>query len=150
MIELYNKKDNIKQIVEYIKSEFKNHFINKEDIIFNDNIIGISTNNELGDCSTNINEYFIDKGTKPRYIYKYTDLKNGYFKGCPVDDKFINDDKFKNKEMNLFKSVHSMQGLTIDLGKKLLINMDNVFHFNLLYTALSRCRSLDQILFIDN
>jgi hypothetical protein len=150
MIELYNKKDNIKQIVEYIKSEFKNHFINKEDIIFNDNIIGISTNNELGTCSTNINEYFIDKGTKPRYIYKYTDLKNGYFKGCPVDDKFINDDKFKNKEMNLFKSVHSMQGLTIELGKKLLINMDNVFHFNLLYTALSRCRSLDQILFIDN
>lgn len=148
MIELYNKKDNINLLINYVKKDFKNNFSKKEDIIFTDEYIGISTNNELGECSNNINEYFINKGAKPRYIYKYTDLKNGFFKGCQVDEKLANDENFKNKEMNLFKSVHSVQGLTIPTDKKLLLFLGDVFHFNLLYTAFSRCKRLDQIVII--
>ena len=148
MIELYNKKDNINLLINYVKKDFKNNFSKKEDIIFTDEYIGISTNNELGECSNNINEYFINKGAKPRYIYKYTDLKNGFFKGCQVDETLLKDENFKNKEMNLFKSVHSVQGLTIPTDKKLLLFLGDVFHFNLLYTAFSRCKRLDQIVII--
>jgi hypothetical protein len=43
-------------------------------------------------------------------------------------------------------TIHSFQGKTIPTGEKLVFVLDNLFQYQLIYTAISRATSIDQIL----
>ena len=51
----------------------------------------------------------------------------------------------KIHEIRLFETVHACQGKTVDKNSNLLIIIENNFDYQLLYTAMSRARSLSQI-----
>lgn len=134
--EVMREKDMIKML-SYIREEFEECFYDKNDIVFNDNDIGISA---LKDC-TDITLYFLNKGTKPQYFIKDTKKEKGQLKGQQLAEKPDHD----NYEMKLFKSIHSFQGLDLDYDNNIIIHIAKNFDFNLYYTALSRARRIDQI-----
>lgn len=132
-------------LFDYIKNMFNDKFYNKEDIIYKDNYIGISCLNDNGEKSRHHTEYFINKDkVKPRYYIKNTVLKAGQLAGRQVEEPT------KNTYSTLFKTIHSFQGLELNHDQKIIILIDNLFDFNLLYTAISRARNSDQLIFIDD
>lgn len=135
---------NINMLNEYVKEEYKNNYIKREDIIFLDTDVGISSCNDMGEHSSNISEYFVNKGSKPQYYVKKTDLYKGLLKGSKLDEK----PSHNNYECKLFKTIHSFQGLDIGHDQRIIIYFDKIFDYNLFYTAFSRARRLDQIVII--
>ena len=138
----YKKPDRNILIKNYVYQEFKQCLKKKDDIIFNNNDIGISGNDDLGEKTNNLSVYYINKGAKPQYYIKKTDINKGLLKGQRIEEKPINSD---NYEMKLFKTIHSFQGLDLDNDNKIIIGIKCNFDYNLFYTALSRARRLDQI-----
>jgi len=136
---LFNRRD----LFNYVKKEFSMCFKNKEDIIFNDCDIGISEYDDYKK-DNDLSLYFIGKGTKPKYFIKNTNIKTGQIRGQQLENK----PDHKNYEMKLFSTIHSFQGLQLDQNNKIIISIKNNFDYNLLYTAISRARRLDQIIFI--
>jgi len=140
-----NDYNRIKILYEYIKQEFKENFFNKEDIIYKNNFIGISCLNDNGEKTRKHTEYFIEKDNiKPRYYIKQTNLKKNELAGREVLEPS------NNTYSTLFKTIHSFQGLELNNDQKIIIIIDKLFDFNLLYTALSRARRSDQIIIIDD
>ena len=140
-------------IYDYVKKEFKDNFKNKKDIQFNKEFhTGITCLKSVYDddniCklsksyikSNNINDYNI-------YI-KTTNFNKGEFRGRIHDKK----ETYTNYEAGLFKTIHSFQGrqLQQDDEYKIIINFNSLFDSNLLYTALSRARTVEQIIIIDD
>ena len=143
-------------IYDYVKKEFKDNFKNKEDIKFNkDYHTGISCLKSIYDddniCklsksyikSNNINDYNI-------YI-KTTNFNKGEFRGRIHDKK----ETYTNYEAGVFKTIHSFQGRELKKDTetekyKIIINFNSLFDSNLLYTALSRARTVEQIIIIDD
>ena len=158
--ELNNKLDDLRQFMKlndnkvnknyllknYIYQNFSNCLKNKNDIIFNDDDIGISATDEMGESSYNLTEFFINRGAKPQYFIKKTDLYNARLKGQQLKEK----PNHENYEMKLFKTIHSFQGLDLTQTNKIIIAINFNFDYNLFYTALSRARRLDQINIIMN
>ena len=122
------------------------NYYNKEDIIFNDNDIGISAINDYQNNNNELTEYFINKGTTPQYFIKTTNKATGQLKGAQILDKPTH----KNYECKLFKTIHSFQGLDLNENNKIIISITKDFDYRLLYTALSRARRVDQIFLIKN
>jgi hypothetical protein len=122
------------------------NYYNKEEIIFNDNDIGISAINDYDNNNNKLTEYFINKGTTPQYFIKTTNKATGQLKGAQILDKPTH----KNYECKLFKTIHSFQGLDLNENNKIIISITKDFDYRLLYTALSRARRVDQIYLIKN
>lgn len=131
---------NILKLNKFVKNEFSNCIIKKENVEYNNNDIGISALNDYNN-GNNMTNYFVDKGTKPKYFIKKTDKKRNHLCGREILEK----PSHKNFEMKLFKTIHSFQGLDLDDDNKIIISITKNFDYNLFYTAFSRARRLDQI-----
>ena len=128
----------------YIKFKLTNNFKEIGNIIFRDNDIGISANNDYNKQDNELSKYFINKGTKPQYYIKTTNKYNGQMRGYKLDEIPTH----LNYEEKLFKTIHSFQGLDLNHEQNIIISIKNNFDYNLLYTSLSRARRIDQIIFI--
>lgn len=138
----YNNRLDINKILKvHVYELFKSCLKYKDDITFNDDDIGISGADDLGEKSNNLTEFFIAKGAKPQYFVKKTDIYKGLMKGQQLPSK----PDHSNYEMKLFKTIHSFQGLDLTETNKIIIGIKHNFDANLFYTALSRARRLDQI-----
>ena len=111
-----------------------------EDVIFNDNDVGITAKNDVKQDNI-YTKYFINKGTKPKYFIKTTNKNNGQLTGQELNEK----PSHSNYEMKLFKTIHSFQGQELNHDNNIVIIIDSLFDENLLYTAFSRARRSDQI-----
>ena len=143
-----------KYIYEVVKTLFKQNFKNKTDVNFNEGDIGISALKNLteGKCKSQkkdgkcrLSQYYIDKGAKPQYTIKNTRLEKNQLRGQILLEK----PEHKNYNETLFRTIHSFQGCQLNHNNKIIIHLDSLFDKNLLYTALSRARRVDQIIIID-
>lgn len=130
--------DDTERLLKYVKKKIPTRFFKKEDVKYNDIDIGI---NCLRD-SEKITKYFLEKGTQPKYFVKVSTFENA--KGEQYETKPDN----KNYEMKLFHTIHSFQGCQLNQNNNIIIYLDRLFDYNLLYTALSRARRIDQIYII--
>ena len=126
------------------QSEFKSRVFHINDIVYNDNDVGISCNNEMGEKSKHLTDKFIARGTKPKYFIKTTYLHKKMMRGAELPEK----PNHSNFEMKLFKTIHSFQGLELTNDNNIIIDLSCIFDFNLLYTAMSRAKRMDQIYII--
>lgn len=119
---------------------FKDRIFTREEININDDDVCISA------CKNNkeLDEYYINKGTKPRYYIKATNYEKGMYRGAQIETK----PDHANYDVKLFKSIHSFQGQELTNDNKLIINIHSNFDYQLYYTALSRSRRCDQIYII--
>jgi hypothetical protein len=131
----------------FYKSPFKQCLTKIDDIIYNDNDVGICCNNENGKHSRQLTDKFIKKGTKPKYFIKTTNILKNQIRGREITEEETT--QHKNYEMKLFTTIHSYQGLQLNHDNKIIIDLSNIFDYNLLYTAMSRARRMDQIKIID-
>lgn len=133
--------DNIK-LLKYVRKNFFKCFIDKDLINFNDDDIGISAKRnktDNGECL--LSNYFIERGAKPQYVIKNTVLEKNQLRGQIYYEKPTHN----NYRMTLFRTIHSFQGCQLHHENKIIIYLDSLFDRNLLYTALSRARRVDQI-----
>jgi hypothetical protein len=140
-------KGNTKKLYEYFKIEFGSCFRQKvKDITFNDNDIGISALRPIGkDGKCLYSHQFYKYGAKEQYYIKDTIFKAGKYKGALLDEK----PEGKNYINSLFRTIHSYQGRQLTQDNKIVILLNSLFDYNLLYTAISRARRLDQIIIFD-
>jgi hypothetical protein len=131
------------RLQQYIKREFKQCFQNKDTIIYNNNDVGISATDDYKKGNI-LSSYFTTKGTTPKYFVKTTDIYKGLLRGQELLEKPTH----SNYEEKLFKTIHSFQGLDLTRENKIIISVDKCFDYNLYYTAISRARRLDQVVFI--
>ena len=141
----YNSLNSRFTLFNYVKQEFNKLFYNKEDVVFNDNDIGISANNDFSKCDNEMTNYFINKGTKEQYYVKTTIFQKGLYRGRQLTEKPNNE----NYEMKLFKTIHSFQGSELNQDNKIIISIKSNFDYCLLYTSLSRAHRLNQIIILN-
>lgn len=127
------------------QSAFKSRVFDIDAIAYGDADVGISCTNEMGDKSKHLTERFIARGAKPKYFIKTTYLHKKQMKGQELD-KMPTD--HSNFEMKLFKTIHSFQGLELTQDNNIIIDLSCIFDYNLLYTAMSRARRMEQIYII--
>lgn len=146
----FNKYYHIQKILECIKKLFPENFMKIEDVIFNDEDIGICAKDDFK-RENELTNYFINKGTKPQYFIKKTIKEKNQMRGqqLSVEDTVGKIPTHNNYECKLFKTIHSFQGLDLSHENKIIIIIDSLFDENLLYTALSRARRQDQIIIIE-
>ncbi len=140
-----NHKDQLKthKIQQYVKSNFQDNFKSKDIITYNNSDVGICATDDYKK-DNNLTKYFTDKGTSPKYFIKTTNIYKGQLRGQELESK----PDHSNYEEKLFKTIHSFQGLDLNHNNKIIISVDKCFDYNLYYTAISRARRLDQIVFI--
>ena len=131
------------RLQQYIKREFKQCFHNKDTITYNNDDVGISATDDYKKGNV-LSSYFTTKGTTPKYFVKTTDIYNGLLRGQELSETPTP----TNYEEKLFKTIHSFQGLDLTRENKIIISVDKCFDYNLYYTAISRARRLDQVVFI--
>jgi hypothetical protein len=133
---------NAMKVLEYwFIKEWKDRIFDIKDINMKNNDIGISCTNDLSKKSSGLNEYFAKKGVKMHYFIKSTNLKKNEMAWQQLDYK----PNHKNFIETRFRTIHSFQGLELDYKQNIIICLDNLFDYNLIYTALSRSRSTAQI-----
>jgi hypothetical protein len=142
-----NNRGNKDKLYEYVKTEFSSCFKKKiRDIKFDVNDIGISALKPIGkDGKCLYSDQFYKKGAKEQYYIKDTIYKKGLYRGAKLDDK----PDGKNYTNSLFRTIHAYQGRQLTKDNKIIILLNSLFDFNLLYTAISRARRLDQIIIFD-
>lgn len=144
---MYNNKGQTNKLYEYVKTEFSTCFKNKiSEIQFNDDDVGISALKPIGkDGKCLYSHHFYKQGAKPQYYIKDTIYKKGIYRGAKLDEEPDN----KNYTNSLFRTIHAYQGRQLTKDNKIIILLNSLFDFNLLYTAISRARRLDQIIIFD-
>lgn len=142
-----SNKGNTKKLFDYVKVEFASCFRKRiKDIKFGDDDVGITALKPLdkyGNCK--YSKHFYKKGAKEQFYIKDTVFKAGKYKGAKLEGKPEN----HNYINSLFRTVHSYQGRQLNKDNKIVIIIDSLFDYNLLYTAISRARRLDQIIIFD-
>jgi len=132
----------------HVKQHFKDNFYNKDDIIFNNNDVGISALqpiNKLGNCI--YSDPFYKNGSIKQYYRKETNFKKKIYKGGKLEEQI----EGKNCVCSLFRTIHSYQGRQLTTGDgRIIILLNSLFDYNLLYTALSRARRTNQIVIIND
>jgi hypothetical protein len=130
-----------------VKTIFKDRIIDRQKIIFGDNDIGISPRDDTK-MNNELTNYFINKGSKPQYYIKTTNLNKNELRGQQIDEAYTK--KSNNYEMKLFKTIHSFQGRQLNKEQKIIIHIGGfMFDYNLLYTAISRARTTNQIILFE-
>ena len=142
-----NNRGNKDKLYEYVKTEFSTCFKKKiSDIQFGDDDVGISALKPIGkDGKCLYSNQFYKKGVKEQYYIKDTIYKKGLYRGAKLDEK----PDGKNYTNSLFRTIHAYQGRQLTKDNKIIILLNSLFDFNLLYTAISRARRLDQIIIFD-
>jgi hypothetical protein len=147
------------RVMNYFKENLPNHIINKDELqkIYTIDDMILSSTNKNKDEFTNM---FKNKFEKEKYYVRKK--KNGYYNGSIVieDREFekqfgiykekIKKDGTKNKpncEIQHAFTIHCIQGETAQ--HKLFIDMRDISTIPMLYTAISRAKTLDQIYLID-
>jgi len=155
--ELMRQKTTTQNIFNFIKKEFKNNFIKKEDVIFDKKYyLGVSAlkpefKNNICTLSKqylksdNINDYNI--------FVKQTNIYKNELRGA--QHEFREDSQYKNFEASIFRTIHSFQGQEVKKDTetkkyKIVININSLFNYQLIYTALSRATTCDQIIIVDD
>ena len=150
---------NRNRVINYFKDNLPDHIINKENLkqLYTIDDMILSSTNKFKDEFTNM---FKDKFEKEKYYVRKK--KNGYYNGSIViaDKGFekqfgiyvekIKKDGTKNKpncEIQHAFTVHCIQGETAT--HKLFIDMRDMTSIQMLYTAISRAKTLDQIYLLD-
>lgn len=135
-------------IYNYVKENFSSCFKNINDVVINADDIGISALKNVYDkdglCQHS--KKFYENGSPKQYYIKDTKLRSGIYKGRKIEEKPDN----KNYVCSLFRTIHSYQGRQLNFNNKIVILLNSMFDLNLLYTAISRARRLDQIYIIDS
>lgn len=129
------------KLQEYVLKEFKHNIIDKSKVQINTDDLGISGNQETKKQSIYTN-YFIKNGSSKKYYTINTNINNNEYRGETSTQKISN-----NQELRLFSTIHSTQGKTCE--GQLIVIIENVFDFNLYYTAFSRARRVTQIKLIN-
>ena len=130
----------------YVKKEFNGCFKKFKEIKFNEDDVGISALKPIGkDGKCLYSHHFYKKGAKEQYYVKDTYYKKGLYRGAKLDEEPDN----KNYTNSLFRTIHAYQGRQLTQDNKIIILLNSLFDFNLLYTAISRARRLDQIIILD-
>jgi hypothetical protein len=142
----HNNKEEIKNFYDGLKLKPIDENGKKiTDIRFNDDV-GISALNPIGkDGKCLYSHHFYKLGAKPQYYIKDTIYKKGLYRGAKLDEE----PDGKNYTNSLFRTIHSYQGRQLAKDNKIVILLNSLFDFNLLYTAISRARRLDQIIIFD-
>jgi len=139
------KSNRIELLNEYVKKSFSECYIDKEHVYFSDGYMGISSLQE-DKLNFKYTNYFLDKGgCRPIYYNNKTIFNKNIFKGDISYEK----PSHNNYDIRLFESVHACQGKTVPSNSLLFIIIEKNFDYQLLYTALSRARSLSQIRIIE-
>lgn len=143
--QLMKDNKNKNELFNFVKSEFQ--FKNINDVKFNDDDIGISALKNKYDENNECEYSKLFKDAKPQYYIKNTNFKKGEYKGALLKEK----PEHNNYTCSLFRTIHSYQGRELNLGtNKIVILLNSLFDYNLLYTALSRARRCDQIVIIND
>lgn len=130
----------------YVKKEFNGCFKKFKEINFNENDVGISALKPIGkDGKCLYSHHFYKKGVKEQFYITNTIYKKGLYRGAKLDEEPDN----KNYTNSLFRTIHAYQGRQLTQDNKIIILLNSLFDFNLLYTAISRARRLDQIIILD-
>jgi hypothetical protein len=131
----------IKVLYSWFVKKWSDRIFDVKDIKIKQNDVCISCKNDLGEHSSKLLEYFTKKGVKSKFYTKNTDLKMNRMAWQELDGK----PEHKNYVETIFRTIHSYQGLQLDHKQNLIICLDSLFDYNLIYTALSRARRRDQI-----
>ena len=107
--------------------------------------VGISALKPIKDGKCLYSHHFYKQGAKPQYYVKDTIFKKGLYRGAKLDEQ----PEGKNYTNSLFRTIHSYQGRQLTKDNKIIILLNSLFDFNLLYTAISRARRLSQIIIFD-
>ena len=130
----------------YVKTEFSMCFRKKiNEIQFSMDDVGISALKPIKDGKCLYSHHFYKQGAKPQYYVKDTIFKKGLYRGAKLDEQ----PEGKNYTNSLFRTIHSYQGRQLTKDNKIIILLNSLFDFNLLYTAISRARRLSQIIIFD-
>lgn len=128
------------------KKIFNDNIKNKKDVIFNSNDVGISCMQPIdsaGNCK--FSDEFFNNGSVKQYYYNRTNYGALKFKGALCDE---ND---PGAVCSLFRTIHSFQGRQLTHENNIIILLNNIgFDINLLYTAVSRARRVEQIIIIED
>ena len=128
----------------YVKKEFNQCFEKIENVKFKAEDIGISCLknkiDKLGVCE--FSKPFYDTGSAKQYTVKNTNFRKKLYKGVITTEN-------AGAQCTLFRTIHSFQGRQLDKDNRIIILFNSKFDFNLLYTAISRARRIDQIIIID-
>lgn len=130
------------KIYNQFKYLFNFRFFNKEEVIYNDEDMGITALNNNG-----LTDYYIKQGVKPKYYVRDTNLNKGLMRGQRLNEKPTDNN---NYEETLFKTIHSFQGCELNQNNKIIIYLNSKFDVNLFYTAVSRARRYNQIYIIED
>lgn len=133
---LYNK----------FKKLFNDNIKDKKDVIFNSNDVGISCIQPIdaaGNCK--FSDEFFNNGSAKQYYYNKTNYGALKFKGALCDENE------PGAVCSLFRTIHSFQGRQLTHENNIIILLNNIgFDINLLYTAVSRARRVEQIIIIED
>jgi len=131
----------IYKLKNWFLNEWKDRIFNVDQINMLENDVGISCKNDLGDKSSGLNEYFKTRGVNMHYFIKATNIKKGQMAWAQLAEK----PEHSNYIETRFRTIHSYQGLQLTHDNNIIICMDSLFDYNLIYTALSRARRVNQI-----
>jgi hypothetical protein len=140
--------NNKKELIRYTREKFK--FKKLKDINFNSAFIGLTDTHDDGAKKSEYIETNF-KDVEKNYFVAKTNYNKNEFKGARVEDIT----NTNNYELKYFHTCHSFQGQTIK-NKDLIISITDFikYEFNhmkrLIYTAASRAKTREQIIFIDN
>lgn len=133
---LYNK----------FKKLFNDNIKDKKDVIFNSNDVGISCIQPIdaaGNCK--FSDEFFNNGSAKQYYYNKTNYGALKFKGALCEENE------PGAVCSLFRTIHSYQGRQLTHENNIIILLNNIgFDINLLYTAVSRARRVEQIIIIED
>lgn len=128
------------------KNLFNENIKDKKDIIFNSEDVGISCIQPIdaaGKCK--FSDEFFNNGSIKQYYYNKTNYGALKFKGALCDENEA------GAVCSLFRTIHSFQGRQLNQNNRIIILLNNIgFDINLLYTAVSRARRVEQIIIIED
>lgn len=131
--------------LKYFKQLFSDRFFNVKDINFDIDDVGISTHDDTKKENILTNYFLEKKKAEPQYYIKKTNINNGQMRGQKIDGIPVH----SNFECKLFKTIHAYQGRELTHTNKLIVFLGGLHDYNLLYTAMSRARRIDQIYIFD-
>jgi len=130
-------------LVDYVRELFHDRIVTDQQVIREYNP---ETDLIISGRNVSKNKYnnFMDQNHVKK-LWKFTRKIDKYESGTIIYEDHINPvgSVSKCKELCFCTTIHSVQGKT--WAGNLFINTNDVFEFGMLYTALSRCRRLDQI-----